>query len=202
MIDSSGGELVSPPLEPVIHRLVGAVMSRTVIGTALISCRTWGREPCGEMNCGDCTSPQEREEALERLLDDLYPRKRVAWWDDWSGPFSYRRFLHFHGFHTDVDLNDRLVQGEPVENLIAVLEGKIENLEKAADPETCVTRGRYGHYYPDHDLIQRFHSNIRRHQGMIEQMKSGTFGPTHTIEVDEEGNYLFDTVQSWRTSNG
>ena len=34
MIDSSGGELVSPPLEPVIHRLVGAVMSRTVIGTA------------------------------------------------------------------------------------------------------------------------------------------------------------------------
>ena len=167
----------------------------------LISCRTWGREPCGEMNCGDCTSPQEREEALERLLDDLYPRKRVAWWDDWSGPFSYRRFLHFHGFHTDVDLNDRLVQGEPVENLIAALQGKIQaTIDHIASHDEELS-SPWPHDY--HMMIQR---RIRHYVLALEEMKSGTFGPTHTIEVevDEEGKYTYylDTVQSWRASNG
>ena len=50
--------------------------------------------------------------------------RRVAWWPKKKGAFLHRReWLRFHGFDWDVELNDRLVQGESMEDLISVVEG-------------------------------------------------------------------------------
>jgi hypothetical protein len=120
-----------------------------------------------------------------------------AWWPKKRGAFMHHRaWLRFHGYNWDIELNDKLVQGEAMETLIALVEGWIaEKEEYLARSDSCLKRDRYGEIYPDYEISNAICRTIAAFNRRLEAMKNGTWcGPTHIIQTDSNGN---ETVEPW-----
>ena len=123
-----------------------------------------------------------------------------AWWNKKIGTIGncYRRGqLISHGYTWKVELYDRVVNGESSSDLAVELKEIIDARTKDLEENPPLTRDRYGHEYIDHQTRNACFSRLREKERILEIMEQGDFAPTHTIESDSAGNWLFDTVKKW-----
>ena len=121
--------------------------------------------------------------------------KRVAWWPDGGNSFlNCRGQKRFNSNEALLVLCDRLVQGESMEILISELETQVT--ERKADFNRMMKddnsgfyhRDRYGNPNPSYPSQQAHLRHTDKIKCRLDCMKAGTFGPTHTIRLLENGD--------------
>ena len=123
---------------------------------------------------------------------------KIAWWTERQGGFAnfYRRSWYQHqGYGWFVELCDRHVQGEPVEDLIVSLKKDIQRERDNLKDENKYTKSdRYGHVYPDNEQRRWARGRMRDFEEGLKKLESGNFGPTHTV-ISTDGKYDKETAE-------
>jgi len=128
--------------------------------------------------------------------------KRVAWWTNHRGYFLDCRgtFRHQGDFNL-LKQYDRLVEGESIEVLITEVQAKMDELQAEHVKNQKDERSRYykrdreGWYVPDYEVQRWARQERERYERRLKSMKSGGWGPTHTIEMNNDGHVDETTIE-------